>query len=266
MSDGEPWRALAADLRRAGTPAGRHALGAFTIEGWRLVERALAAGSVPRAALVADGLGEDTREHHLATQLRQVGCEVVVAPASILADLVGGRSFGDILAVVDLTPGEGDLTHALAKARLALAVHAVQDPGNLGALWRTALVSGCDALVVVGGSDPYHPKAVRASMGAVFRLPLFRVAAPEQLLAAGRVAGMVQLGAVSAGGEALPEVQLDGARALVWMGSEAFGLPASISAAMDRRVTIPMAPRVDSLSVNAAAAVVLYQLRCRPTG
>ncbi len=260
MSDAEPWRGLAADLRRGRTAAGRESLGAFTVEGWRLVERAVAAGATPRAVLVPDDLDPSAREGALAVRLREAGCDVFTAPHTVLEALVEGRSFGDILALVGL-PAQCPLDELLADAKLVLAAHAIQDPGNLGALWRTALASGCDAIVSVGGSDPFHPKAVRASMGAVFRIPLHRLDEPEPLLVTGAAAGLVHVGAVSQAGERLPGVGSVGSGSIAWLGSEAFGLPASLTARLDRLVTIPMAPRVDSLSVNAAAAIVLYQLR-----
>ena len=119
------------------------------------------------------------------------------------------------------------------------------------------------AFAGVGITDPFHPKAVRTSMGNLFRGPTLRFATAAPLLAELRTLGVRTLGAVAHGGVPLHEAPLDARAVAVFMGSEAFGLPEEVTRAMDALVTIPMAAAVSSLSVNAAAAVFLYELRRR---
>lgn len=137
------------------------------------------------------------------------------------------------------------------------------DPGNTGALVRTALAGGAAGFLALGGADPFHPKAARTSMGALFRLPVGRLPltdAPALKAACARHGvGLVGL----ATGDRPPV--WDGPslcpRAAVLMGSEAFGLTDAQLAVCDAVVTIPMPDHVDSFSVNAAAAVALVEWR-----
>ena len=135
-----------------------------------------------------------------------------------------------------------------------LALDGVQDPGNVGAIARTAAAAGAPALVALPGTaDPFAPKAVRASAGNVFRLAVARVEW-EDLEDAQR------WGAAAEGGTPLAEAPLESASVLV-LGSEAHGL----SEQGLRLVTIPVAAGVESLNVAAAAAVLLFEIRRRKT-
>ena len=126
----------------------------------------------------------------------------------------------------------------------------VQDPGNVGAIIRTAAAAGAAAVVVLEGTaDPFGPKAVRASAGNVFRLAVAHARWED-------LAGLDAWGAAAEGGQAPDEAPLAGADALV-LGSEAQGL----RHAPAHRVTIPIAEGVESLNVAAAAAVLLFEVR-----
>jgi RNA methyltransferase, TrmH family len=143
---------------------------------------------------------------------------------------------------------------AIAAARAAgwplLVLDGVQDPGNVGAIARTAAAAGAPALAVLPGSaDPYGAKAVRASAGHVFNLVVARVAWKD-------LEGVRCLGA-SAGGTPLEQADLASAGALVF-GSEAHGLSREVET-----VSLPMAAGVESLNVAAAAAILLYEVRRR---
>ncbi|MFT7580450.1 MAG: TrmH family RNA methyltransferase [Myxococcota bacterium] len=261
----KPWPAATAlpiaDYRRALRPAGRQAQGVLAIEGWRLVERAVAAGVWPTtvlstAAFVAQS---DTRQATLVASLSaRTDLRRGVVDDATISDLVGGRTFGDIVAMVPI-PVAFDLASwcrdTTASSGAVLVLVDVVDPGNIGALARTALATGIDALVVVGGADPFHPKALRTSMGALFRLPVARVDSPFNTFAA---AGVQTVGTVTAGGIAPWQSELHGRVAIV-VGGEAFGLSDAVAGTLDTRVTIEMAPRVDSFSVSAAAAILLYE-------
>jgi len=145
---------------------------------------------------------------------------------------------------------------ALAAARAVgwplLVLDGVQDPGNVGAIARTAAAAGAPALAVLESSaDPYGSKAVRASAGNVFRLLVAR-ATPADL------EGLELWGADSEGGESLAASPVERADALL-LGGEARGLRAQVA----HRVTIPIEAGVESLNVAAAAAVLLFELRSR---
>jgi TrmH family RNA methyltransferase len=128
----------------------------------------------------------------------------------------------------------------------------VQDPGNVGAICRTAAAAGAPALVALAGSaDPYGAKAVRASAGNVFRLTVARADWSD-------LATLDGYGAAASGGAPLSEAPIENADMIV-LGSEAHGL----SRADLKLVTVQLSDGVESLNVAAAAALILFQIRRR---
>ena len=259
------WRTVVADLERSLTARGRTSLGEFSIEGMRLHERALRAGVRVERAVASERFrhSEDTRVRSLMDELNTSGCELHVVPDETIRSLTEGRTHGELLGLVRIPtpPSLPDLLQSSDGGFLLLVGVDLEEPGNVGALIRTALASGVSAFATAGTGDPFHPKAVRTSMGSLFKLPLLRfdswLAAVEAL-----AAHDVQLtAAVSAGGLLLPDASLGGDRLAILLGSEAFGLPNALVQRCHERVTIPMASKVDSFSINAAAAVLLYEVR-----
>ena len=225
------------------------------------------AGAPVRHVLVAASLLADDRPRvvGLLTDLERGGCRVVAGSDKLLERLTEGRDGGPIVGLVDLPdePPFVSIAGSAASLRLLVAVE-IEDPGNLGALVRTALVGGADALVLVGGCDPFHPRSVRISRGSLFRVPVARLSDAETLLSILGQHRIRSLAAVARGGEPLPELQISaGERWAICVGGESRGLPAGIAERMDRRVSIPMADGVDSYSVHAAAAILLYALARR---
>lgn len=255
-------------LRRVQSGRGRRLTGLYSIEGTRLVERARRAGAPLLAVLAAEGLlaGADPRLRRLLADLAAAGCPVTTAPDAVLAELTEGRDLGQLLGLVRL-PARPTLAEVAAaddgrRPPLYLAAVDIVDPGNVGALTRTAHAAGARALLVSGASDPFHPRATRISRGSIFKLPVVAYDDAVALLADLRAHGVMTVAAATTGGIPLPQLAggpLGEARGVaILMGNEAEGLPAAVAAAVDRRLTIPMAAGVDSYSVNAAAAILLY--------
>ena len=202
--------------------------GLFVTEGEDLVAAGRAAGAEPRFLLVA--AASELGGEEVAPEL--------LAEVSVLGS--GTRA-------IAVWPQ----TWAGAPGPSCVYLHGIADPGNVGAIVRTAGAL-LDATVVLGPgcADPYGPKAVRASMGAVFAQPLLRAG----------VAGTPEPRAalVAHGGEGLEA--LDGA-ATVCLGAERDGLPPEVLGECDREVTIGLRPgAAESLNVAAAAAVACYRL------
>ncbi|MEO8888370.1 MAG: RNA methyltransferase, partial [Jatrophihabitantaceae bacterium] len=144
--------------------------------------------------------------------------------------------------------------------KLLVVLVGPNDPGNLGTIVRTADAAGADAIVVDGGVDPYNGKAVRASAGSLFHLPILECAA-EDLLAGTHRIGMSALATTGHGARDLDTLGEDGTLAgpTVWLfGTEAHGLPEPVLAAADHAVRVPIYGRAESLNLSAAAAVCLY--------
>ncbi len=155
------------------------------------------------------------------------------------------------------------LPELLAPAPRLLAVLVEpNDPGNVGTIIRTADAAGADAVVVAGGVDPYNGKAVRATAGSLFHLPVVEVP-PDGggLLAQLHDAGLTTLATTGAGSVDLDELGEAGGLAAptAWLfGTEAHGLPAPLLEAARHRVRVPIYGRAESLNLASAAAVCLY--------
>jgi TrmH family RNA methyltransferase len=133
---------------------------------------------------------------------------------------------------------------------VSLALWHVADPGNLGTILRTADAFGASVALSAGCADPTGPKAVRASAGALFRVPLAAFDEPEG----------TRIALVSHGGRPLSELD-PGVPVTYVLGAEREGLPHEIVAASDETATIPLAPDAESLNVAVAGAIALYEHR-----
>jgi TrmH family RNA methyltransferase len=149
----------------------------------------------------------------------------------------------------------------LAGATFVVVCVDVRDPGNAGAVIRSADAAGADAVVCCAGTvDPFNPKTVRASAGSVLHLPVVAGDDPAEVLDALTAQGMACLAAVAHGGTPYTEVDLVAPLALV-LGNEASGLPPAIGDRLGHGVTIPMAGGAESLNVSMAAAVLCFEVR-----
>ena len=136
----------------------------------------------------------------------------------------------------------------------------VQDPGNVGAIARVAEAGGATGLIAAGASaDPFGWKALRGSMGSSLRLPVVSASAAEAIADARRHDCRI-VAAVPRDGRTLYDAQLGGPVAIL-IGGEGAGLPPALCDSADERVTIPMAPPVESLNTAVAAALVVYEAR-----
>lgn len=155
-----------------------------------------------------------------------------------------------LLAIVDIPPVAED---ALANAALAVVIDGVADPGNLGTILRTADALGPAFVALSAASgDPTAPKAVRASAGAVFRVPVV----PFEEATAGRVA------LVPREGTPLSDLTLPEPVTFL-LGAERKGLPEDVLATCEATATIPQAEASESLNVAVAGAIALYEWRRR---
>ncbi|MCA1218128.1 TrmH family RNA methyltransferase [Streptomyces sp. 8L] len=149
-----------------------------------------------------------------------------------------------------------------ARPRLVAVLAHVRDPGNAGTVLRCADAAGADAVVLTDASvDPYNPKAVRASAGSLFHLPVAVGVPVEEAVAALGAAGVRVLAADGAGDADL-DGELDAGTMGVptaWVfGNEAWGLPEETRALADAVVRVPIHGRAESLNLATAAAVCLY--------
>jgi TrmH family RNA methyltransferase len=143
--------------------------------------------------------------------------------------------------------------------QLVLLIADVQDPGNVGAIVRTAEATGATGLVTTPGSaDPFGWKALRGGMGSTFRVPIAARHDLRDAASRARRLGIRIFAAVPRGGTDLPRADLRGPCAIL-LGGEGPGLAPALVGAADEHLTIPMQPPVESLNVATAAAMILYE-------
>jgi TrmH family RNA methyltransferase len=262
MSKQANWQGAVEQVRRAMTAVGRAQTGLYAIEGIRLHERALRAGLTLERTLLSEAYGRSRRENMLlANESEPRLLRPYIVPDALMAELTDGRNLGHLISLVKIPPQPTleDVVTAESDPRLLVAADVV-DPGNVGAMVRTGHASDIAAFVAVGVSDPYHPKAVRTSMGSLFKTAVCHYPTIEPLLADLRRLGIETVGTVATGGEWLPKASFAPGGSAIFMGNEYHGVPDKVLQQLDKRVTIPMAGEIDSLSVNAATAVILYEI------
>jgi TrmH family RNA methyltransferase len=237
-------------LKRAGAVQAGRASDAILLEGERLVDEARAAGMAFESVLVSE------EREDLARELEAAGLPVRRAEARLLARVSDLVTSPGVLALCAPPPARALDELELGRDALALAVAGLSEPGNLGALARSAEAAGASFLALVaGGVSPWNPKALRGSMGSLLRLPVVRFASAREASATLARHGFRQACAATRGGERPTRFDWSGRLAL-WIGAESGALPQE--AASFERITIPMAGRVESLNVAVAAALLLF--------
>lgn len=261
------WRKAVHRIHELSVPKARRRLGLFTLEGYRSLERAFRNEAPLECVLVSETVaaGGNERNARLIAETRVRNLPLHTVPDSVMATLTQGRGLGDVFAVLRRPP-EGSLRELIRAEGRTLVVVGwnLGDPGNTGAVIRSALAAGAAGFLAVGTTDPWHPKAVRTSMGSLFALPVLEPSADETWLESLQAEGFETLAAVCRNAEVLNHLAGIPDRIALVMGSEAFGLPDDLADRMSRRVTIPMPPGVDSYSINAATAVLAYTLMQAP--
>lgn len=254
------------DVRRVATAKGRAGVGAFAVEGRRLLERAVRSGWAPRQLLIGASLLEEQPEvEPLLRQIAALGCACHFVPDAQLLALSEGRRSGLLTALFPIPSGLSlsQLLESRPAPAVYLAIVDIDEPGNVGALIRTALASDAAGVICVGSSDPFHPKAVRTSLGSLFKLPLSRLPSSEGLLSLLRERGIHTLATVAREGASIDRADWPVGSVALFVGNEGRGLSDGLRSAADGRVTIDLCTAADSYCVNAAAAVCLYEVQRR---
>ena len=236
--------------RRLTKRSARRETGRFLAEGAQAVREALAAGAVLESFATAEAI-----QRH--PELTAGADEISTKDAAALSETVTPQG---LVAVCRLEqPALGDVLDA--GPRLVAVLVEPNDPGNVGAIIRTADAAGADAVVLVGGVDAHNGKAVRASAGSVFHLPVVHATdAPADVvrLLSGPLATLATSGDGRVDLDALiDDGTLAGPSAWIF-GTEAHGLPADVLELAGHTVRVPIHGRAESLNLAAAAAVCLY--------
>ena len=240
---------------------GRERRGLALAEGVRLVEEALAAAVPIRGAAIAPALEGTPRGRALKAALVSAGIPLEVVGAPELDRLADTEHPQGIVAIVE--PRRWSLDHMAPGNGAVLVLDAVQDPGNVGTMLRTALALGAAGVVALPGTAELgNPKVLRGSMGALFRLPAVQ-ASHDDFLAWAGTAG-VALWLTAADGEVLEDaVRRRQGRphpVAIVVGNEGAGVSERLASAAALRVGIPLALAAESLNVGVAAGILLYEV------
>jgi RNA methyltransferase, TrmH family len=238
----------------------RHEAKLFLVEGPQAVREAL----LHRPELVVDIFLTQTvwDKHSDVVALAQLNAvELTLSTEAVIAQMADTVSPQGIVGVVQFLGVSLKQVFGTSPRLIAL-LHEVQDPGNVGNILRTADAAGVDAVVVTSKSvDVYNPKVVRSTTGSLFHVPVVTGVELDEVIRGAKKAGM-QVFATDAGGEDLVSLRISGvlAKPTVWLlGNEAQGLSAEEQEAGDRIVSVPLYGSAESLSLQTAAAVCLYE-------
>ncbi len=227
------------------------------VEGVRLAEEALGAELSFKGAAVSPALGRSERGVALLDDLRHAGVPIEEVDDHDLSDLADTDTPQGIVAVVE--PPEWRLADLSVDAnKPVLVLDAVQDPGNVGALLRTAYALGAGGAILLPGSARLtHPKVLRAAMGVSFRLPTVPLSLAE--FRRWLDDEHVTLWATSTAGREIAGLARPDRLALV-VGNEGAGIGSELEQLATETVRVPIARDVDSLNVAVATGIVLHEV------
>ena len=229
----------------------RREQGLFVVEGRRELEHALEAGFRPRTVFVCPEIAGD-RWPVVAGNL-----SIVEIPESLYRKVAYRESTEGIIAEMEVQERHlEDLP--LSEHPLIMVLEAVEKPGNLGAVLRSADAARADAVIVCDPlTDLWNPNLIRASLGGIFTVPTV-CASSEETIAWLKAHGIRILTAQLQDSSWYYDIDMTGGTALV-MGTESTGLTDRWRAAADAHIRIPMLGRLDSLNVSVSAAILLFE-------
>ena len=223
----------------------------------RLLRDALSAhAAIRQIILCPEILGESDDAIRKEVSAALGASRVLTVTSPVMRSLSGTETPQGVVAVVDL-PG-APLPAFAAQDAFVLILDSLRDPGNVGALIRTAAAAGCDAVITVaGGADVFAPKVVRSAMGGHFRLPLIADAQWETI--GPTLAGLPTVfGAAAEGSAFYDAIDWTGGCAIV-IGNEDHGLSAEARRWCTGTARIPMAHGVESLNAAMSGAIIMYE-------
>lgn len=238
---------------------GRHRAkqGRMLVDGAREIKRALAAGVRPTEAFVCESLCRTDESQQTVKLLAASGCDAWQVTPEVFAKIAFGERDDGVLLVAETPASTLAALRPRGNGPIAV-IEGIEKPGNVGAVLRSADAAGVAAVIVAEPvTDLFNPNCIRASLGAVFRVPVCTATSEETLewlrerrlaLFAARVDGRLDYTAAP----------LAGGCAIV-LGSEADGLSSAWYGDDVTAIRLPMRGAVDSLNISAAAAVLFYE-------
>ncbi|MES2057587.1 MAG: RNA methyltransferase [Pseudomonadota bacterium] len=236
----------------------------FLAEGLRILTEARDTGRLPRTLFYAAASADHPLVHALSIDVEEAGGESIQTTPDILSKLSGKDNPQAVVGVYDDFPRSLE-TLDRSKADIWLVAERLRDPGNLGTILRTGDAVGAGGLILIGESvDPFSVEAVRASMGALFTVPVVQAEWSE--FVPWLRGGPGQLVGLSLDAESDYRAARYASPTFLLTGNEAQGMPANYAAECDLLVKIPMLGRADSLNAAVATAVMAYEVLAQQRG
>lgn len=229
--------------------------GLIFIEGERLVEECLQSGLALSACFHSPD--SSARTIKILSQIAERGCPLFPTANAVLETVSDTVNTQGIIVLATLPIYTVD--QVLSAGKLIVCVDAIQDPGNLGTILRTAEAAGANGILSLKGSvDAYAPKTLRSAMGSAFRLPIATDITPDELLAKSQATGLKVVATMAEGETSYCHFDWQQPSVVVF-GNEANGVRPELLQRADQRIRIPLRPPVESLNVAAAAAAILFE-------
>ncbi len=245
----QQWETLIANRNK------RHRAGEFLVQGVRPINLAIEHGWTVRALLHDADVDLSDWARGLVSS---VATDHVAMSGELLAELSGKDEGAELVAVVEM-PSDDLARIAVGPSFLGLVFDRPSNPGNIGTVIRAADAFGAGGVIVTGhAADPYDPRAVRASTGSLFALPVVRERSHVEVLAWARGAGLTIVGTDEMGEVDIAGRDLTGPTLLV-IGNETSGMSAGWRESCDATARIPISGSASSLNAATAATVFLYE-------
>lgn len=256
---------IVSHIRKLASLKGKLEHSQFIIEGHLIVERAIADGLPVETLLYTAGFAATPEGKALLTRAVSGNLSSYLVNDGVMGSITTTRPVPSVIASVHLSypnflTASGNLNFHFSPRCILLIAENVGNPDNLGMTLRTADAAGVSAVLLGGGgASPFHKNCIRASRGAVGRLPLFYSPDIGGAIDALRVSGWQVLGATASANNRLHEMEFTLPTAIV-VGNENTGLSDDARECCTELVRIPMASGQSSLNVGVAAGVLLYEL------
>lgn len=249
-------------IRLLGDRKYRRRESAFVVQGVQPVWQAVEAGAEVEVLIVAPDLLRHPGALAMVARQESAGARVARLSAELFGRIADRDAPSGLAAIVRSAPVPLDAL-AAGPGSVLVALHQVGNPGNLGTIIRTASAAGAGGVILIGPSaDQYDPSAVKASMGALFTVPVTTVSSAAEFLSWALARGVSVVAASGRASQSCWDADFDLPLALL-LGSEGEGLPADLLAAASQRVAIPMTGTAESLNLAVAAGILLYEVRRR---
>ncbi len=235
------------------------AAGLYLVEGVRLVEEACRVPDLLFQVFYSSRCQRNSRGKRLLKEISHAGISVFHISESVARVLSETQENQGIFAIMQRV--ESSVDHLLSEPGVStVLLYGLQDPGNFGTIVRASEASGVTGVFFTrNGVDPFQSKAVRASMGSLFRMPVARIDGYEGLFSRCKEKGIQVMSTSDQSKTVFRDANLSIPTLLVF-GQEGAGLPPGLIKKADLSVSVPMKSPVDSVNVAVTAGIILYEM------